>query len=94
MNIAPRPGMYPVGYHVREREEGAAYGPEPLLWGRELLHHPPGGGRVLGAQAHPLLTSRVGCGTKQLPRFSGRGVGAGGGVLEVHLSLSLLPAAV
>uniref|UniRef100_A0A673U7X5 Rab GDP dissociation inhibitor n=1 Tax=Suricata suricatta TaxID=37032 RepID=A0A673U7X5_SURSU len=36
-------GMHPVGHHVCEREEGAAHGPEPLLWGRELLHHTPGG---------------------------------------------------
>lgn len=33
VNIAPHSGMYPVGYHVCEREEGAAHGPEPLLWG-------------------------------------------------------------
>ena len=61
VNIAPHSGMYPVGYHVCEREEGAAHGPEPLLWGRELHHHPPGGGRLLRAWACPLLTSCMGC---------------------------------
>lgn len=42
------PGMYPVRHHVCERQESAAYGPEPLLWGRELLHHTAGGGEAAG----------------------------------------------
>uniref|UniRef100_A0A2I3NBC2 Rab GDP dissociation inhibitor n=1 Tax=Papio anubis TaxID=9555 RepID=A0A2I3NBC2_PAPAN len=39
--------MHLVGHHVCEREEGAAHGPEPLLRGRELLHHTPGGGQLV-----------------------------------------------
>lgn len=54
------PGMHLVGHHVREREESAAHGPEPLLWGRELLHHTPGGGEATCTWAHPLLTSHIG----------------------------------
>lgn len=46
-------GVHPVWYHVCEREEGAAHGPEPLLWGRELLHHSPGRGKA--AQPGPGL---------------------------------------
>ena len=39
--------MHPVRDHVCEREKGSAHGQEPLLWWRELFHHPPGGGKGL-----------------------------------------------
>lgn len=32
-NTTPPPGMHPVWHHVCEWKEGAAHGPEPLLWG-------------------------------------------------------------
>lgn len=40
-------GMHPVRDHVCEREKGSAHGQEPVLRWRELLHHPPGGGKGL-----------------------------------------------
>jgi len=37
--------MHSVRDHVCEREKGSTHGQEPLLWWRELLHHPSGGGK-------------------------------------------------
>lgn len=39
--------MHPVRDYVCEWEKGSAHGQEPLLWWRELFHHPPGGGNIL-----------------------------------------------
>lgn len=48
--------MHPVRDHVCEWEEGSAHGQEPLLWWRELLHHPSGGGKVLLGSIKPINT--------------------------------------
>lgn len=45
--------MHPVRDHVCEREKGSAHGQEPLLWWRELFHHPPGGGKGLLGSIKP-----------------------------------------
>ena len=47
-------GMHSVRDHVCEWEEGSAHGQEPLLWWRELLHHPSGGGKVLLGSIKPI----------------------------------------
>lgn len=45
--------MHPVWDHVCERKEGPPHGQEPLLWWRELVHHPSGGGNWLVASVKP-----------------------------------------
>lgn len=44
-------GVYPVWDHVRKWQEGSSHGQEPLLWRREFLYHPFGGGKTTGR--HP-----------------------------------------
>ena len=46
-------GVHPVWDHVRQWQEGSAHGQEPLLWGREFLHHPVRGGKTTVRQ--PLM---------------------------------------
>ena len=40
--------MHSVWDYVCEWEEGASHGQKPLLWWRELIHHPPRGGKSCG----------------------------------------------
>lgn len=47
-------GMHSVWDHVCEWKEGSAHGQKPLLWWRELLHHPPGRGNGLTGAAQPI----------------------------------------
>lgn len=48
-NLMSYAGMHSVRDHVCEWEKGPAHGQEPLLWRRELFHHPSGGGKVKGS---------------------------------------------
>lgn len=47
-------GMHSVWDHVCEWKEGSAHGQKPLLWWRELLHHPSGRGNGLLGAVKPI----------------------------------------
>lgn len=47
-------GMHSVWDHVCEWKKGSSHGQKPLLWWRELFHHPPGRGNGLMGSVKPI----------------------------------------
>lgn len=47
-------GMHSVWDHVCKWKKGSAHGQKPLLWWRELLHHPSGRGNGLMGPVKPI----------------------------------------
>lgn len=51
-------GMHSVWDHVCKWKKGSAHGQKPLLWWRELLHHPSGRGNGLMGPVKPICPSQ------------------------------------